>query len=49
MVEIDNILENGIDLISIIINDHYSLLNQLSDASYFHGNFLEIIIFTYKD
>ena len=40
MVEVDNTLGNGIDLISIIINDHYSLLDRLSDASDFCENFL---------
>ena len=40
MVEVDNTLGNGIDLISIIISDHYSLLDRLSDASDFCENFL---------
>ena len=40
MVEVDNTLGNGIYLMSIIINDHYSLLDRLSDASDFCENFL---------
>ena len=43
MVEVDNILGNGIDLISIIISDRINLLNRLSDASDFREKFLEII------
>ena len=43
MVEVDNTLGNGIDLISIIISDRINLLNRLSDASDFREKFLEII------